>query len=588
MKATFFVISNYLVNKEDELVGVLRGGYSFTEPIPRLPSVYPTPDALIHVNRQLAEVYKSYLIRSVLSLKGVDDLLGSIMKSLEVFAPFADISIYQARDPNPSGNKERKPPLSRIQINTNVETCHWYRQNTLLCQVTFNPTRVTRPAEEIQFQTKSLELPLAWFQFSCQSKKFHGTWKPCCRDQFVILVLKVSKKNSNILWENHLIQSICHTPIPDPETIKKKLADFSNKEHLAKLRKENPNFCDFDINLYWSILQLALPEEDRSDCSLVADKNDNKESPKESPKDEPTDTSEASMEAIKQERLKAQELRTRMEEEERDRREREERDRREREERDRREREERDRLRRQRRELEQNRPRQSAPHQQMVTGIKPKKKINKKKINKKGPAKPKPQLQKSKLGETFSGVRSKQNEPIGYLPRTGSKEETVLPDVLLEKLADIAQQDHPTILIKESPPTPGSSTDDHSPVEESSESSGTTTPTTFVPKKKWGKRQTVKFSLHDERLISSLKALEVPAPDINVEEHLQDGEFDPELLQMAMEQSAQPANLSSSSSSLVESHSSPTTIPGRQSRRPRGPKNRFSGSNKRTLVDSSI
>ena len=304
--------------QEDELIRALKNGYHFTEPIPQLKSFYPTPAAREHVSKQLAEIYKSYLIRSVLSLKSIENLLDSLSQRLKTFAPFTDVSLYYVRDRNSQNSKEKSPPINQILISNNLEAFHWYPKKTILYHVTFASASKVQDGEEVQFQTSGLELPLVWFQYSCRRTKQHGLWKACCNDQFVMLVLKESKRNSPTFWNSQQMQSTCTLPIPEPKVINEKLLKLNDKEYRATLMKQNPHLCEFDIGLYESVLQLALPEEDRVDLpKLEKNGEDDKSSlPKCSPATE-TRSDEDLIRGIQQERLATELLRKQMEKAER-------------------------------------------------------------------------------------------------------------------------------------------------------------------------------------------------------------------------------------------------------------------------------
>ena len=78
--------------------------------------------------------------------------------------------------------------------------------------------------------------------------------------------------------------------------------------------KQNPNLCEFDIGLYESVLQLALPEKDRVDLPKF---EKNGRMIRELAKVQPATkirSDEDLIKGIRQERLAAEQLREQMEE----------------------------------------------------------------------------------------------------------------------------------------------------------------------------------------------------------------------------------------------------------------------------------
>ena len=530
------------MHKKDGLISTLEEGYHFTDTIPQIKSFCPTPEARAQVGGQLANIYKSYILRSVLSLQSIGNLSVSLTERLEVFAPFVKLSVCYVRKPSSNPKGRKPPPISQILIDNNVHACHWYPQKTVLYQATFESVSKDRHKEEIGLQTEGIELPLAWFQYSCQIKKPHGLWKTCCDDQFAVLVLKATGKDSPIDWNNPLIQSVCRTPIPELRIIKEKLAKLHDVQYRATL-KESPNLCEFDLGLYESILNLALPEDEPVDLpSLDNKKEDNKNTLlKSSPANKKAYSDDDLMEGIRQERLAAQKLRAQREEEQRAQE----------------ERERREALDRPRQDLERDRNVTPAAQQRNVIIIKPKKKKNNGN-NKKGAAKQKP-LPKKNLGKAIPTTRSKKSEQIGHLPRISSEGEAPLPQTLRDKLNDVVQRDTPAIVIKEYPTTSESHDRLSSTIEKTPESSRTPTPT----RRRLKKKQTRKFPL-GESLVSTLEALDASISNNEADEEQDLGgeeEFDPYLLQVAKEQSIQSMSTCSSFSSLAVSSSPPATVP---------------------------
>ena len=390
----------------EEVQNVLKSDYRFTEPIPRFRSMYPTPEVLERASAPLVQVYKSFLIRSALLLGGPTNLVNMLPHYLKTIAPFGDVHVHRVRvsgaDPGQSESS-----IDRIRIDDKLHACHWYPPGTNLCETIFKHSHGGSSDKGLPFQTEGHELPLVWFQFSCKTKNDHLDWNICDKDQFVMLVLRIAEDDANVPWKDTLVQSICNTPIPEPATIKAMITNLSGTSHIIRLKKKHPGLCEFSIGLYRAILQLALPEQDQVVSPAPKAKDDNKTAKEKRVKREPSPEGNVT-ESIRQDRLKAEQLRVALEEKRRTQEERQ----REREERER----ERERVLRLQ-DLEPEPRRLPATQQRKVISIKPK---PKKGNNKKGLPKPKSQQNKVKPGKAYEAAQPKKNKQSGYLPRVSS------------------------------------------------------------------------------------------------------------------------------------------------------------------------